>query len=173
MQDVLDRAAAIRLAIFDVDGVLTDGKLFFDAEGREYKSFHARDGFGIKLLRSTGVEVAVVSGRQSEVVARRMEGLGIDRVYQGMEDKLEALDVLCHELGVRPEQVAHVGDDWLDLPLMRRVGLAVVVPDAHPAIRPYAHWMTKNPGGHGAAREVCDLILRAQGHYNRVLEAYL
>lgn len=172
MQEILSKAAAIRLVIFDVDGVLTDGKLFFDDQGREYKSFHARDGHGIKLLRRTGVEVAVISGRKAASVARRMDSLGIEHVYQGQENKLEALEELCSQLKLSHEQVTHVGDDLLDLPLMRRVGLAVAVADAHESILSHAHWRTRNVGGAGAAREVCDLVMRAQGTLDAIIESY-
>ena len=172
VQNVREKASKIKLAIFDVDGVHTDGKLFFDEQGREYKGFHARDGHGIKLLRSTGVEVAVISGRKSESVTRRMEGLGIERVFQGQENKLEAFERLGHELKLAPEQIAHVGDDLLDLPIMRRAGLAVAVADAHFAILPFADWRTTNPGGAGAVREVCDLIMAAQGTLDRVIERH-
>jgi 3-deoxy-D-manno-octulosonate 8-phosphate phosphatase (KDO 8-P phosphatase) len=172
MQDVLKRAAAIRLAIFDVDGVLTDGKLYFDEQGREYKSFHARDGHGFKLLKRTGVAVAVISGRKAETVARRMASLGVEHVYQGQEDKLAALEELRGQLKLELAQIAHVGDDLLDLPLMRRVGLAVAVADANEAILNFAHWQTRHKGGEGAAREVCDLIMRAQGTLAGVVESY-
>lgn len=172
-QDVRVRAAKIRLVIFDVDGVLTDGKLFFDEQGREYKSFHSRDGLGINLLRRMGVEVAVISGRESRSVSQRMKNLGIERVFQGQQDKLTAFEKLCRDLNLTPEQVAHVGDDLLDLPIMARAGLSVAVADAHPAILPYAHWRTANPGGNGAAREVCDLIMEAQGTLERVIESHL
>lgn len=171
--DVIARAAKIRLVIFDVDGVLTDGRLFFDEAGREYKSFHARDGHGIKLLRSTGVEVAVISGRQAATVARRMEGLGIVHVFQGIEDKLETFRSICQQLRLAADEVAHVGDDLLDLPVMRRAGLSVAVADANPSILPYAHWTTRCAGGTGAAREVCDLIMAAQGTLPAVVQRYL
>lgn len=172
MAEIQERAAKIKLVIFDVDGVLTDGKLFFDEEGREYKSFHSRDGLGLNLLRQTGVEVAVISGRKSQSVSQRMASLGIERVYQGQHNKLLAFESLCEELQLRPEQTAHVGDDLLDLPLMRRVGLAVAVADAHPAILPFAHWRTKNSGGAGAAREVCDFIMEAQETMQSTIKRY-
>ncbi len=172
MADIRKRAAGIELVIFDVDGVLTDGRLFFDEQGGEYKSFHSRDGLGINLLRKSGVEVAVISGRASKSVARRMEGLGIERVFQGQENKLIAFESLCRELNLTPERIAHVGDDLLDLPIMRRVGLAVAVADAHPAILPFAHWRTRRPGGAGAAREVCDLVMEAQGNLQGVIESH-
>jgi 3-deoxy-D-manno-octulosonate 8-phosphate phosphatase (KDO 8-P phosphatase) len=172
MREILERAAKIRLVIFDVDGVLTDGKLFFDAEGREYKGFHVRDGHGIKLLRDAGVEVAIISGRRSESVQRRMQGLGVKHVFQGHEDKRAALVTLCTDLGLKEEEVAHVGDDLQDLPLLRRVGLAVAVADAHEALLPHVHWVTTKPGGSGAAREVCDLVLRARGALDGVIRSF-
>jgi len=167
------RAQKLKLLILDVDGVLTDGKLFFDQLGNEYKSFHAQDGHGIKLLRQTGVEVAVISGRKSNSVALRMQSLGIGHVYQGQEDKLAALDELLAGLQLDPEQAAHVGDDVLDLPVMCRVGLAIAVSDANPAVREHAHWVTGRCGGQGAVREVCDLILQAQGYFDEMLHSYL
>ncbi len=170
---VLARAKKLKLLILDVDGVLTDGKLFFDPLGNEYKSFHAQDGHGIKLLRQHNVEVAVISGRTSHTVALRMQSLGIQHVYQGHENKLTAFQELLLALDINPEQTAHVGDDVLDLPIMCRVGLAVAVQDANPAVRDYAHWVTKRCGGQGAVREVCDLILQAQGHFDAILNTYL
>ena len=172
MTDIRERAAKIKLVIFDVDGVLTDGKLFFDEEGREYKSFHSRDGLGLNLLRQTGVEVAVISGRSSQSVSQRMAGLGIEHVFQGQKDKLLAFNSLRETLGLEPGQIAHVGDDLIDLPLLRRVGLAVAVADAHPAILPFAHWRTERPGGTGAAREVCDLIMESQGTLLGIVESH-
>lgn len=171
--EILARAKPIRLVIFDVDGVLTDGKLFFDEAGREYKSFHARDGHGIKMLRTTGVESAVISGRHAATVARRMENLGIELVFQGIEDKLGVFRSICRERTLAPEQVAYVGDDLLDLPVMRQVGLSIAVADANAEILPYAHWTTRWPGGAGAAREVCDLIMAAQGTLAGVVARYL
>ncbi len=172
MADIHEKAAKIRLVIFDVDGVLTDGKLLFDEHGNEYKRFHCRDGLGITLLRETGVEVAVISGRASKSVAQRMASLGIERVFQGQRHKLIAYESLRAELSLEPEQIAFVGDDLLDLPLMRRVGLSIAVADAHPAILPFAHWVTGNRGGEGAGREVCDLVMDAQGHLNRMIESH-
>ena len=170
MEDVRLKAENIKLVIFDVDGVLTDVKLLFDEHGNEYKRFHSRDGLGITLLRETGVEVAVISGRASKSVAQRMASLGIERVFQGQRHKLIAYESLRVELNLEPEQIAHVGDDLLDLPLMRRVGLSIAVADAHPSILPFAHWVTGKPGGEGAAREVCDFIMDAQGNLNRMIE---
>ena len=163
------RAARIRLVVFDVDGVLTDGKLYFDEEGREYKAFHARDGHGLKLLRSTGVLTGVISGRKSASVARRMESLGIEHVFQGVEDKVPVLLALCEQLGLVLEDVAYVGDDLLDLGVMRRVGLGIAVADAHFTLLEAVHWQTRCCGGYGAAREVCDLIMGVQGTLAEVI----
>jgi len=173
MQTIIEKAKKLKLLILDVDGVLTDGKLFFDNEGHEYKSFHARDGHGIKLLRQTGVEVAVISGRKSNSVALRMKSLGIEYVYQGHEDKRAAFKELLSKVGVTPEQVAHVGDDLLDLPIMTRVGLAIAVNDANFAVKEHADWCTSALGGNGAVREVCDFIMQSQGHFDDILNAYL
>lgn len=172
-QLILEKARKLKLLILDVDGVLTDGRLFFDAEGNEYKSFHARDGHGIKLLRQTGVEVAVISGRKSASVALRMKNLGIEHVYQGHEHKVAAFNELIDKIGITPDQAAHVGDDLLDLPIMRRVGLAIAVSDANFAVKQHADWCTSTPGGLGAVREVCDFIMQAQGHFDDVLNSYL
>lgn len=163
----------LKLLILDVDGVLTDGRLFFDHQGNEYKCFHARDGHGLKLLRQTGVEVAVISGRNSKSVALRMQNLGIEHVYQGHENKRAAFAEILEQLNLSAEQAAHVGDDLLDLPIMTQVGFAVAVQDANFAVKKYAHWCTQTPGGQGAVREVCDLIMQVQGHFDSVLQTYL
>jgi len=172
MHDLHSKAARIRLAIFDIDGVLTDGGLYFDEQGYEYKRFHVRDGHGFKLLKQTGVEIAVISGRISTSVSQRMDSLGVERIFQGYQDKLIAFETLCRDTGLTPDQIAHVGDDLPDLPIMRRVGLAIAVADAHPAILPHADWRTTLPGGSGAAREVCDLIMMHQGTLQGVIESH-
>lgn len=173
IQALVEKARELKLLILDVDGVLTDGKLFFDNQGNEYKSFHARDGHGIKLLRQTGVEVAVISGRKSSSVALRMKNLGIEYVYQGHEDKRAAFDELIQKTGIRPEQAAHMGDDLMDLPIMMAVGLAIAVNDANFAVKQRAHWCTTLPGGQGAVREVCDFIMQAQGNFEDIVNFYL
>lgn len=173
MQLVVEKAKKLKLLILDVDGVLTDGKLFFDNDGNEYKSFHAQDGHGIKMLRQTGVEVAVISGRKSKSVALRMKNLGIEHVYQGHENKIAAFNEIIELIGITPEQAAHVGDDVIDLPVMIRVGLAIAVNDANFAVKQHADWCTTLPGGQGAVREVCDFIMQAQGHFDEMLNAYL
>ena len=173
MQNITRKAEKIKLLILDVDGVLTDGKLFFDEQGKEYKSFHARDGLGLKLLRQTGVEVAVISGRKSVSVALRMKNLGIKYVYQGQEDKIAAFNEILENLAINPEQIAHMGDDLPDLPIMCRVGLSIAVDDANVAVKDYADWCTDLPGGSGAVREVCDFILQAQGHLDALVKSYV
>lgn len=173
METVLEKAKLLKLLILDVDGVLTDGRLFFDNEGTEYKSFHARDGHGIKLLQQTGVQVAVISGRSSNSVALRMKSLGIAHVFQGHENKRSAFSELLATTGVNPEQAAYVGDDVLDLPIMTQVGLAIAVQDANFAVKERADWCTCLPGGQGAVREVCDMIMQAQSTFDKVLAPYL
>lgn len=163
----------LKLLILDVDGVLTDGRLFFDDVGKEYKCFHARDGHGIKLLRQSGVEVAVISGRTSNSVAIRMRTLGVELVYQGHENKRAAFVEILKHLNLRPEQTAHVGDDVLDLPIMVQAGFAVAVADANFAVKQRADWCTQLPGGLGAVREVCDLIMQVQGTFDAALQNYL
>ncbi|MEW6354425.1 MAG: 3-deoxy-manno-octulosonate-8-phosphatase KdsC [Pseudomonadota bacterium] len=174
MQDILDKAAHIKLVVFDVDGVLTDGSLFFGDDGEEYKAFNSRDGHGMKMLMQHGkVTIAVITGRTSGVVRHRMANLGIEHVFQGQLEKLPAFEALLAKLGLPPDQVAYVGDDVVDLPIMRRVGLAIAVQDAHPLVRQHAHWQTPNPGGRGAARDVCELIMEAQGVLEAQLQHYL
>jgi 3-deoxy-D-manno-octulosonate 8-phosphate phosphatase (KDO 8-P phosphatase) len=159
------RAAAlsdIRLLVLDVDGVLTDGRLRYGPRGEAEKSFHVRDGYGIKTVLAAGVAVAVISGRNSPAVARRCQELGIRYVHQGIEDKAQVLRELLTTLRIAARQCACVGDDEPDVPLMKQAGLAVAVADAHPSARSIAHRRTRLPGGAGAVREVCDWLLRAR-----------
>jgi len=173
MQDVLEKASCIRLVIFDVDGVLTDGSLYLGNNGEEFKTFNIKDGLGIKLLMQFGVDVGVITGRSSKLVAQRMESLGVKHIYQGQAEKLPAYQGLLAKLELDPEQVAYVGDDLIDLPLMRRTGLAVAVQDAHSLVKLHAHWQTPSAGGRGAARDVCELIMKAQGTLDEAYQAYL
>jgi len=161
--DVLSRAAQVRLAVFDVDGVLTDGKLWYGADQRELKAFHVQDGLGLKRLLAQGIEVAVITARLSHIVTERTAELGIAHVYQGQSDKLACFEQLREALLLKPEQVAYTGDDLPDLKTMLRVGLSIAVANAHPWVAERAHWRTRRHGGDGAAREVCDLLLAAQG----------
>lgn len=172
MHNLHHRASSIRLVIFDVDGVLTDGSLYLGDDGQEYKAFYSRDGLGMTLLQSTGVRLAVITGRSSQVVKMRMESLGISEIYQGYQDKLPAYAELKQRLALSDAEIAYVGDDLVDLPIMRRVGLAIAVSDAHPNVLELAHWRTRSPGGRGAAREVCEFILSAQGNLDRVLAQF-
>lgn len=160
--DVKQRAARIKLVVFDVDGVLTDGRLYYGAGGEELKVFHVHDGQGIKRLQKAGVKIAIISGRDSAAVTRRMQDLGIEHVFQGDEDKLPILEKLLKRLDLSLEQVACVGDDLPDLPLLKHAGLGIAVHNAQAVLKAAAHHVTAAPGGLGAAREVCDLILEAR-----------
>jgi len=173
MRDILDRARRIQLAIFDVDGVLTDGSIFIGDDGQEYKAFHTRDGHGMVMLRETGVTLAIITGRTSEVVRIRMRGLGINLVYQGIRDKLTVYEELKRSLTLNDDAICYLGDDVVDLPILRRVGLAVAVADAHPLVQRHAHWRTPSAGGKGAARDLCELIMEAQGSLAGKMAPYL
>lgn len=171
--ELTDKARAIELLILDVDGVLTDGRLYFDNAGGEMKAFSTLDGHGIKLLQKAGVRVGIITGRTSELVARRARDLGVSLVIQGREDKWAALEEQLPGLGIAPEAIACMGDDWPDLAIMSRVALALTVPNAHPAVLERAHWVSRNGGGSGAVREACDLILQARGDYAQALAHFL
>jgi len=173
MQDVLDKAKNIKLVIFDVDGVLTDGSLFYGDDGQEYKAFNSQDGHGMKMLQQSGVVVGIITGRTSDVVMHRMKNLGITHVYQGKLEKLPAYEELVDKLSLKAEQVAYVGDDVVDLPIMIRVGLAITVPNAHELTKQHSHWITTKKAGAGAAREICELIMKAQGTYDQAMAKYL
>jgi 3-deoxy-D-manno-octulosonate 8-phosphate phosphatase (KDO 8-P phosphatase) len=173
MQDILLKAAQIRLVVFDVDGVLTDGRLYLGNDGNEFKAFHSRDGHGMKMLLDEGVEIAVISGRSSTAVEQRMADLGIHHVYLGSQDKLAVFETLLKAQTLVAEQVAYVGDDIIDLPVMRRAGLAIAVQDADPFVKRHAHWQTPSSGGCGAARDVCELILEARGRLDKARAKYL
>lgn len=173
MQDIQEKAASIRLIVFDVDGVLTDGSLFIGDDGQEYKAFNSKDGHGMVMLQQSGVEIAIITGRTSEVVRIRMAGLGIQRVYQGKREKLPAYEELKQLSGFSDQQIAYVGDDVVDLPVMTKVGFAIAVQDAHPLAKQHAHWVTPSGGGRGAGREVCELIMDAQGTLQAALQHYV
>ena len=170
---LLRQASQIRLVLFDVDGVLTDGRLFFSDSGDEGKSFHARDGLGINLLQESGVAAGIITARQSSLVEHRARDLNIRHLYQGRKEKFPAYEELCDELGLSPAEVAFVGDDVVDLPIMLDVGLAVTVPEGHILVKKHAHWTTPNQGGSGAARDVCELIMYSQGTYGKMMEQFL
>jgi 3-deoxy-D-manno-octulosonate 8-phosphate phosphatase (KDO 8-P phosphatase) len=159
---VSDIARQIRLLILDVDGVMTDGGLQFDNQGEEYKTFNSLDGHGIRMLLECGIEIAVITGRNSGIVNHRMNELGVRHIYQGYRDKLLAYEKLLQDTDFEPEQTAYVGDDLPDLPLMRKVGLAIAVQNAHGFVKQHCDWVTTARGGNGAVREVTDFILQAQ-----------
>jgi 3-deoxy-D-manno-octulosonate 8-phosphate phosphatase (KDO 8-P phosphatase) len=168
-----NRAAKIRMLVLDVDGVLTDGKLYFDHLGNEIKAFNTRDGLGMKALQRCGIEVAVITGRKSEAVAQRMAQLAVQHVYQGREDKLSAFLHLLEATNLQADEVCFAGDDWIDIPVLLRVGLAVSVADAESEVKNHAHWITSRKGGDGAVREICNLILEAQGKDRIIMDEIL
>lgn len=171
--DSRQKARNIRMLIVDVDGVLTDGGLQFDNHGEEYKTFNSLDGHGIRMLLDQGIEVAVITGRESGIVRHRMQDLGVTRIYQGYRDKLPALEELLAHSGLSNEQVAYVGDDLPDLPVMRRIGLAIAVANAHAFVRQHCDMVTENRGGGGAVREITDFLLESQSLLEAAQQAYL
>ena len=167
------RAARIKLMIFDVDGILTDGSLHFGAEGEVIKTFNVLDGHGIKMLQQSGVATAIISARQSPIVLKRATDLGIRHVQQGIHDKRSAFEQLLKETNMPADLCGFIGDDVIDLPILTRVGFAASVPNGHAEVRSRVHYVTQASGGRGAAREVCDLILRSQGNYEAAMAPYL
>lgn len=162
--DVEQRAKAIKLLICDIDGVFSDGRIYLGNQGEELKAFNTKDGFGVKALIDAGVEVAVITGRHSQIVQQRMTSLTVKYIFQGQEDKLQAYEQLKTQLQLEDDEIAYIGDDAPDLPVMMRVGFAVATFDAHPLVLRHAHYRTLLPGGFGAVRELTDLLLLAQGH---------
>lgn len=170
---LLTRFKEIRLAIFDVDGVLTDGRLYYDNHGNEFKAFHAHDGHGMKQLQQAGIPIAIITARKSELVAKRMHDLGVVHLFQGARDKLVAFNELLAKLSISANQVCYVGDDSLDVAVMRRCGVAIAVANAQPIAKQHAHCITEKKGGEGAAREVCDTILHIQGKLEAIMNDYV
>lgn len=162
----------IRLLLLDVDGVLTDGRIIYDNNGIESKAFHVRDGHGLKLLQRAGIKVGIITGRSSQVVSHRAAELGIDIVYQGAKNKLEPYEEILQQLNLTDQQVAYAGDDLVDLPILRRVGCSFTVSDAVADIKPYVDYITTLPGGQGAVREICDMLLRQSGLWDSVTDRY-
>ena len=173
MHPITELAKPVKLLIMDVDGVLTDGRIFITASGEELKAFNTLDGHGLKMLQSTGVQLAIITGRAAPGVAHRARGLGIDHYYEGVHDKRAVFAELLQKTGLTADECAYIGDDVVDLPVMSRVGFAVAVPDAPSFVRQHAHFVTGCGGGNGAVRELCELILQAQGNYERLMAAYL
>jgi 3-deoxy-D-manno-octulosonate 8-phosphate phosphatase (KDO 8-P phosphatase) len=168
---IAERASRVKLMIFDVDGVLTDGSLMFTAEGDTMKSFNSLDGHGLKLLREAAIVTAIITGRKSGIVQVRAQEIRINHLYQGVEDKRIAFADLLKTTGIAPEACGYMGDDWPDLAVMLQCGFAAAPANAHPEVLARVHWVSLTRGGHGAARELCELILRAQNRYDTLLAA--
>jgi 3-deoxy-D-manno-octulosonate 8-phosphate phosphatase (KDO 8-P phosphatase) len=171
--EALARARRIKLMVFDVDGVLTDGTLWYGPQGEALKAFHSLDGHGLKMLAASGVAIALLSGRRSEAVTRRAAELGIGEVLQGIEDKRPAFEALLARLATEADAAGYMGDDVVDLPVLTRCGLACATRESPEAVRRRAHYVAAAPAGRGAVREVCELLLRARGALDAALEAYL
>ncbi len=173
IEEINERAKKITVMIFDVDGVMTDGGLALSDEGLESKTFHSHDGLGLKMLKNTHIRIAIITGRTSNVVIKRAENIGAKFIYQGAEDKLIAFNALLKDMDVTPEQCLFVGDDVVDLPPIRRCGLGITVPHAMPLVKEYAHYITQKEAGRGAVREVCELVMKAQGIFDEQMAVYL
>ncbi len=171
--ELLKKASHIKLLILDVDGVLTDGKLYFDAQGNEQKVFYVHDGLGMKLLQESGVKIAVISSRTSTTVTQRLQNLGVEYIYQGQENKHTAYHDLLNKVRLDPENIAYMGDDLPDLAIICKVGLGIAVANAVPLVKQYAFWHTEAKGGEGAVREVCEIILQAQGKLEEMQARFL
>ena len=172
-KQIAETAKNIKLLILDVDGVLTDGSIILDNKGNEFKAFHVRDGHGIKMLIRAGIHVAIITGRRSKVVERRAKELGIAEVYQKCYNKIEAYNRIKIKFSLRDNEIACIGDDIVDLPLIKRAGLSFAVADSPEEVKSHASSVTKNRGGRAAAREVTDIILKAKGLWNKVIDGYL
>lgn len=170
--DLIEKAKRIKLLVLDVDGVLTDGRIIYGNYGDELKNFDVNDGLGITLVKRSGIKCVILTAKKSRVVTRRAKELRIDRVYQGFHYKIEAFRKIRKRFRVKDEEICFVGDDVIDIPPLKRVGLAVCPPNAMEEVKPFAHLMTKKNGGHGAVREVCDFILKAQGKWGEVTARY-
>ncbi|HCH31547.1 MAG TPA: phenylphosphate carboxylase subunit delta [Oceanospirillaceae bacterium] len=171
--EILSAAQPIQLLALDVDGILSDGQLYFGNQGEEIKAFNSLDGHGIKMLQASGVKVAIITGRTSNIVAQRASQLGIDLLLQGREDKLQALCELTQHMQLDWRQMAYMGDDWPDLAAIIKVGLGITVPNAASGLATHCQYLTQRSGGQGAVREVCDLIMQAQGSWQLALQSYL
>jgi 3-deoxy-D-manno-octulosonate 8-phosphate phosphatase (KDO 8-P phosphatase) len=169
---LIEKMRKVRVLILDVDGVLTDGRIIISDDGQETKCFHVRDGHGLKMIKRAGIEVMFLTGRKSRVVEHRARELGVEKVYQGARDKLAIFIEILAAGGLSPEQAAFMGDDIVDLPVLRRAGFSVTVCDSHSEVLRAVDFVTQNPGGRGAVREVCEMILKAQGKWEQVMERY-
>ncbi len=166
------KLAKIKLLLLDVDGVMTDGRIIYDNQGNELKAFDVKDGHGLKMLQRAGINIGIITGRKSELVAKRAAELGIEILYQKALNKLDPYREILAEQGLTDEQVAYVGDDVVDLPILRRVGFSATVADAVPEVLPLVDYVASRPGGRGAVREICDLLIKASGQWERLTERY-
>lgn len=171
-EKILQKASSISLLLMDVDGVLTDGRIIYDSDGKELKFFHVRDGHGLKLILRYGVKTGIITGRSSNIVNKRAAELGIEYVYQNAKNKKDVIEQILLEQKLLPEQVAYIGDDIVDIPVFRRVGFRITVPDAPYEVRQEVDYVTLNYAGKGAVREVCEIILKAKGFWQQVIEDY-
>ncbi|RMF96237.1 MAG: HAD-IIIA family hydrolase [Candidatus Schekmanbacteria bacterium] len=171
-ESLINRIKRIKIIIFDIDGVMTDGKIIYSSNGEEIKEFNVRDGHGIKLAKRAGMDIAVISGRASKILSARVKELGIDKHYQKALRKIEAYEDILRRYGYKDEETAYVGDDLPDIPVMRRCGFSIAVRDAVDEVKESAHLITQNCGGNGAVREVVDLILKTQGRWSMIMERY-
>lgn len=172
-KNCLEKAKTIKLLLLDVDGVLTDGSIAYTDEGREVKTFSVKDGFGMNMLRKTGVEIGLITARSSEALTRRVKDLQLKYVYQGVREKVTIYEQVRKDLNLQANEIAYMGDDWLDLALLSRVGFSATVVDGAPEVKKIVDYVTRSPGGRGAVREVCELIIDAKGEYETLLNHYL
>jgi len=170
--EIIERARKIKILVLDVDGVMTDGRLIYGTYGNELKNFDVNDGLGVFLVKRSGLKCVILTAKASRVVAKRARELKIDKVYHDFHYKIHALRDMRKRFKVSDDEICFVGDDVIDIPVLKRVGLAVCPPNAMEAVKEYAHLLTEKPGGRGAVREVCDLLLRAQGAWDNVMSAY-
>ena len=166
------KLAKIKLLLLDVDGVLTDGRIIYDNQGNELKAFDVKDGHGLKMLQRAGIAVGIITGRKSQVVVKRAAELGIEILYQGALSKLEPYQEILDQRGLTDEQIAYVGDDIVDLPILRRVGFSAAVADAVPEVLPLVDYVASKPGGRGAVREICDMLIKASGRWEELTQRY-
>lgn len=172
-QDIINKAQKIKLLILDVDGVMTDNRLFYNDDGVETKTFYTRDGHGMVMLQKSAVEIGIITGRKSQLVTNRMRDLKVKHVYQGVPDKLPTFLKLVEELGIQLDEIAYVGDDILDLPILMRIGFAVTPADGDDEVKARVDYISKYEGGRGCVREVCEIIMRAQGSWQKQMDFYL
>ncbi len=171
--DIKERALKVKLFLLDVDGVLTDGRLYYTQEGEEIKVFNVKDGFGIKLAQKAGIEIGIISGRSSNALHKRLKDLGIEEIFTGKKDKLSALENIVKRKNIKTEEIAYMGDDLVDIPVMKRVGFPIAVRDAEDIVKEYAVYVTEREGGKGAVREAIETILKLKGVFDDILQDYV